>query len=184
MAFVKSIPASEESVTAVMKRYPDQAIPMTQLTGIVMRTGECQFTPEQRELIAAFASGTNRCTYCYETHRATAEAFGVDEGLLASLLQDLDASPVNEKMKPVLRFARKLTETPSRIVQSDVDAIFEAGWDENSFHYLVMICGLFNFYNRLMDGYGVRNTPEFRNSRGRVLAEEGYDVVTKALEGV
>ena len=182
MSFLASIPEAEESVSAVLKRYPDHAIPLTQLTQIVMRTGECAFTHPQRELIAAYASGTNDCTYCYNSHRATAEAFGVEEGLLNSMLDDLDASAVDEKLKPVLRYVGKLTATPSRMVQSDVDAIFEAGWDEDSFHYAVMICALFNFYNRLMDGYGVENTPEFRESRGRMLAETGYGVVTDALK--
>ena len=182
MVFVKSIPEAGESVTAVMKRYPDQAIPLTQLTEIIMRSGDCGFSTEERELIAAFASGINNCTYCLNTHKATAEAFGVEQGLLAALLEDLESSPVDGKLKPVLRYVKKLTETPSRMVQADADAIFEAGWDEDSFHYAVMICGLFNFYNRLIDGYGVKNTADFRLSRGRALAEQGYGIVTDALK--
>ena len=79
MAFVASVPLEEESVGAVMRRYPDQAIPLMEMTEVVMRTGECAFTPEQRELIAAYASGTNSCTFCFDTHRATAEAFGVED---------------------------------------------------------------------------------------------------------
>ena len=119
MVFVKSIPEADESVTAVMKRYPDQAIPLTQLTEIIMRSGDCGFSPEERELIAAFASGINNCTYCLNTHKATAEAFGVEQGLLAALLEDLESSPVDDKLKPVLRYVKKLTETPSRMVQAD-----------------------------------------------------------------
>ena len=181
MSFVESVPESEESVSAVLRRYPDHAVPITQLTEIVMRTGDCAFSPEQRELIAAYASGTNQCTYCFNTHRATAEAFGVDPDLFGALFDDLDASPVQDSLKPVLRFVKKLTETPSKMVQADADAIFQAGWDEDCFHYTVMICGLFNFYNRLMDGYGVKNTAEFRQSRGRALAETGYGIVTQGL---
>jgi hypothetical protein len=98
------------------------------------------------------------------------------------MLTDLDTSGVDEQMKPVLRFVGKLTESPSKIVQADVDAIFDAGWKEDSFHFTVMICGLFNFYNRLMDGYGVRNTAEFRQSRGAALADRGYTIVTDTLE--
>jgi uncharacterized peroxidase-related enzyme len=182
MSFVPSVPETEESVSAVLRRYPQQAILLTELTDIVMRSGDCEFTAEERELIGAFASGTNACTYCYDTHKATAEAFGVDENLLDSMLSDLDASAVGEKLKPVLRYVKKLTETPSKMVQADVDAIFDAGWDEDCFHYTVMICGLFNFYNRLMDGYGVKNTAEFRESRGRLLVDSGYGVVTDGLK--
>ena len=93
-----------------------------------------------------------------------------------------EGSPVDAKLKPVLRYVKKLTETPSRMVQADADAIFEAGWDEDCFHFTVMICGLFNFYNRLIDGYGVKNTADFRLSRGRALAEQGYGIVIDALK--
>ena len=174
MAFVKSIPEDEESVHAVMRRYPDQAHPMMQFSENILRTGECAFTHEQRELIAAFSSGLNDCEYCYNTHKATAEAFGVDEGLLDHMVNDLETAAVDAKLMPVLRYVRKLTRSPSRIVQADADAIFAAGWGEDEFHFAVMICAMFNMMNRIMDGYGVRNTAAFRVERGRKLAETGY----------
>lgn len=174
MAFVKSVPAEGEAVGTVVGRFPDSAIPLTEMTEVLMRTGDCGFSPEERELIAAYVSGTNSCTFCYDTHRATAETFGVDAGLLEALLGDLESAPIDDRLKPVLRFARKLTLTPSKMVQADADAIFDAGWDEAAFHYTVMITALFNLYNRIMDGYGVRNTPEFRQERGEWLAKSGY----------
>lgn len=182
MAFVTSVPVEEESVGAVMRRYPDQAIPLMEITEVVMRTGDCAFSPEERELIAAYASGINSCTFCYHTHKATAERFGVDDGLLDSLLTDLDGSPIDDRMKPVLRYVRKLTETPSKMVQADADAIFDAGWDEHCFHFTVMICALFNMYNRIMDGYGVRNTADFRQTRGELLADSGYAWVIDVIK--
>ncbi len=182
MAFLKSVPAEEESVAAVLRRYPRQAMLITELADQLMRSGECAFTSKERELIGAFTSGTNDCTYCYDTHRVTAEAFGVDEGLLESMLRDLDGSAVDEKLKPVLRFVKKLTESPSRMVQADLDAIFDAGWGEDDFHYAVMICALFNFMNRMIDGYGVKNTAEGRLMRGQLLVDTGYRVVTDALK--
>ena len=182
MSFVESVPESKESVSAVMRRYSQQAIPLTELSDVVVRSGECAFTSEQRELIGACTSGTNDCTFSYITHKATAEAFGFDAGLLESMLDDLDGSDVEEKLKRVLRFVRKLTKTPSRIVQADVDAIFDAGWDETCYHFAVMICGLFNMMNRIMDGYGVKNTAEGRAPRGKILAEKGYRVGTDVLK--
>ena len=174
MSFIRSIPELEESVSAVMKRYPEQAVPLIGLADIIMRKGKCQFSAQERELIAAFASGTNACTYCYNTHKATAEAFGVNEDLLENLLADIDTSAVDDKLKSILHYVKKLTESPSRMLQADVDAIFAAGRDEDSFHFTVMICALFNMMNRIMDGYGVKNTAEFRQSRGAMLAVDGY----------
>jgi len=177
MSFLESVPESEEGVAAIMRRYPAQAVPMMELSELLLREGECEFSSEQRELIAAYASGINNCTYCYNTHKATAEAFGVDKQLLDAMVSDLETSAVDEKLKPVLRFVAKLTKSPSRMVQADVDAIFKAGWDEDCFHFAVMICGLFNMMNRLLDGYGVKSTAEFRLSRGKMLAESGYRAV-------
>ena len=174
MAFVASVPAEEEAVGTVMCRYPSQAIPLMELTEIVMRTGQCAFTMQERELIAAFSSGMNGCTFCYNTHKATAEAFGVDSALLEDLLADIETAAIDDKLKPVLRYAKKLTQSPSQMVQSDADAIFAAGWDEDCFHYTVMICALFNMYNRIMDGYGVKNTAAFRQTRGELLKDAGY----------
>lgn len=180
MAFVDSVPENEESVAAVMRRYPGQALPMLQFSENIMRSGECAFTPEQRELIGAYASGLNNCTYCYNTHKATAEAFGVDETLLDVLVSDLESAAIDERMLPVLRFVKKLTRTPAQMVQADADAIFDAGWDEDCFHHTVMICALFNMMNRIMDGYGVKNTSAFRRERGTLLAERGYLPVVPA----
>ncbi len=181
MSFFDSIAVAEEGVAAVFKRYPQHGIPLTQLTEILMRTGDCQFSAKERELIGAFVSGTNACTYCYETHKAAAEAFGVDDKLLRDLLEDVDSSTVDDKLKPVLRYVKKLTESPARMVQDDVDAILNVGWDENSFHFVVMICALFNFYNRVLDGYGIENTPECRHSRGVMLADKGYGFVAEKI---
>ena len=174
MAFVDSVTKEEESVAAVMRRYPDQAIPMMQYSEAILRGGDCALTNEQRELIGAYTSGLNNCTFCYNTHKATAEAFGVEEGLLDALVNDLESAPVDDKMKALLGYARKLTKEPSKMVQADADAVFDAGWDEDCFHYTVMICAMFNMMNRIMDGYGVENTAEFRIERGRMLAERGY----------
>ena len=117
MSFIESVPESEEGVAAIMRRYPTQAMPLLELSEMLLREGDCEFSSEQRELIAAYASGINNCTYCYNTHKATAEAFGVDEELLDAMVLDLETSAVDEKLKPVLRFVAKLTRSPSRMTQ-------------------------------------------------------------------
>ena len=60
------------------------------------------------------------------------------------------------------------------MVQADVDAIFNAGWNERDFHFIVMICAVFNLYNRIIEGYGVENTSTYRMESGAALAAEGY----------
>ncbi len=59
-------------------------------------------------------SGLNACAYCHGVHTATAQAFGVSEGTLGALLDDVGAAPVAERMKSLLRYVGKLTLTPPR----------------------------------------------------------------------
>ena len=174
MSFISRIPEEKGSLGAILKPYPEIATPVSMMTEYVMRSEGVQFSRAEREVIATFVSDLNACTFAARTHQAAAEALGVSGTLFDALLDDIDASPVDDKLKPVLKYVRKLTLTPTRMTQLDVDAIFDAGWDEKSFHFSLMICGMFNFYNRLLEGYGIKNTQAFREKAGRGLAESGY----------
>lgn len=165
----------------LLKPHPESGRQVMALTQTLLR-GPSSLTPAERELIAAYTSGLNACTFCCDTHTATAEALGVDAGLLGSLLEDLEGAPVAERMKPILRFVRKLTQSPSRMTRADADAIFAAGWDEDAFYHAVSICGLFHYYNRLIEGYGVVSAPDYRRAVGERLAEQGYGTALQLPE--
>lgn len=130
----------------------------------------------EREVIAAFVSALNACRFCHGAHAAAAEALGADPGLIEALVEDIDTAPVSEKMKPLFSFVKKLTENPSRMVEGDARAVFDAGWDEVALHDAIAVCALFNTYNRLVEGHGVKgqDAEDFRR-RGGMLAEFGYN---------
>lgn len=172
MPFVKTVPENARP-SSILKQFPDSGALIMDFTEQLLR-GKSSLTPAQRELIAAYTSGLNTCRFCCDTHTATAEALGVGKGLVDSLIADLDASGIEPEMKPILHYVRKLTESPSRMTQADADAVFEAGWDEDAFYHAVSICGLFNYYNRLIEGYGVKSNPDYRDLIGQRLADEGY----------
>ena len=136
--------------------------------------GPSAFSPGQRELIAAYVSGVNACTYCLGGHVAAAEAFGVEIGLFEQLMDDVDSAGVDERLKPVLMFVKKLTLTPALMTQADADAVFAAGWDEKALHDAIVVCCMFNFMNRLVDGHGIRTNPDVFGERGRRHKEFGY----------
>lgn len=124
----------------------------------------------QRELIAAYVSGLNSCAYCYGVHSLTAAAFGIDEGVFDKLMDDPDSAPLDNKMKPLLRLARRLTLEPAKTVQADIDAITDAGWKEQTAHDAILVCCMFNFMNRLLDGHGVKGDAATYRSRVKILA--------------
>ena len=93
-----------------------------------------------------------------------AEHFGVDAGLLEALMADVDAAPVDEKMRPLLRYVGKLTTTPAKLTQADADAVFAAGWSESEFHIAILVSARFNFINRLVQGHGIQHNAAIGDS--------------------
>lgn len=180
MSYLKSLPA-ETTLLQVFSAYPDSARPLLSLHEVVMR-GPSPFSPGERELIAAYVSGLNNCTYCHGIHTVTAEAFGIPEGLLAAAVADLDSAPVDERIRPVLRYVGKLTREPSRMDDVDAEAVFAAGWDEQALHDAVTVAALFNFMNRMVEGIGIRADDAYAQVSGRRLRDGGYAGLASLLD--
>jgi alkylhydroperoxidase family enzyme len=77
-------------------------------------------------------------------------------------------------MKPVLRYARKLTEKPDSITQTDADAVFAVGWGESALYQTVAVTALFNFMNRLVEGTGIELDQSYVKPASERLAKTGY----------
>ncbi len=112
-------------------------------------------SPADKETIAAFTSELNNSDYCFIGHSRVAVKLGADRAVFEPLLKDIQTAPVREEMKPLLTFIRKLTLTPARVTQEDVDAVFAAGWDEQSVHEAICVCARFSMMNRLTLGHGL-----------------------------
>lgn len=180
MSYLPSLPR-DAVLLDVFKAYPDHARPLLDYHQVLLRSPS-PLTVRDRELIAAYVSGLNACTYCHGVHTATAEAFGVPEGLLSDLLADVETAAIDARMRPVLRYVRKLTLTPSRMTPSDAEAVFAAGWDEQALHDAVSVCALFNLMNRLVEGLGITaGEAYFGAAAGRLSREAGYAGLRAAL---
>lgn len=157
MTIFPSLPDTPQ-LDSVFRRFPHAAPPLLELHDRLMRD-RSPLTVAERELIAAFVSGLNACTYCHGSHVIAAGAFGIDESLFEGLLADVATSAVDEKIKPLLRFVAKLTRTPSRITSEDAESVYAAGWDEQALFDAISVCALFSFMNRIVDGSGVTVNP-------------------------
>jgi uncharacterized peroxidase-related enzyme len=180
MSYLKSLPA-ETTLLQVFRAHPEPAKHLLAFHETLLR-GDSPFTTGEREMIAAYVSGLNSCDYCHGIHTVTAEAFGVPAGLLEAAVADLDSAPVSDKLKPVLAYVGKLTRTPSRMTEADAEAVFAAGWDENALHDAVLVCALFNFMNRMVEGIGIKADAAYATESGERLAEVGYAGLAKFLD--
>lgn len=131
---------------------------------------------QQRELMAAYVSGLNACSFCYGSHEAVAREFGLEPALIESLLEDLESSSLSDKDKSIFRYLKKLTLEPSKLSPRDAKQVFEAGWTEEELHHAILIGCLFNFYNRLLDGHGVKGNGAIYEMGAKHLSTKGYKV--------
>ncbi|MCT2583730.1 carboxymuconolactone decarboxylase family protein [Actinophytocola gossypii] len=180
MSHLGSLP-DDAVLMDVFRAYPDTSRPLLDYHELVMR-GPSPFTVAERELIAAYVSGVNSCGYCHGVHTATAEACGIPSGAVPAAVVDLDAAPVDERMRPVLRYVGKLTRTPAEVTRADADEVRAAGWDDRALHDAVMVCALFNFMNRMVEGHGIHAGPDYFATSGVRLKEIGYAGLTDLLE--
>ncbi len=163
----------------VFRRFPRAVAPLLAYHDRLLRD-RSDLTVAERELIAAYVSGINACTYCYGAHALAAEAFGIAPALFEQLLADLDSSPIDEKLKPILAYVGKLTRTPSKMVPGDAAAVYAAGWSEEALFDAISVCALFNMMNRIVEGSGISidplaMTPEDRAARTSRMAAPGTD---------
>ncbi len=152
MPFFKSL-SGDSGPGDVFKAYPEIYGPWADTSQALMN-GPSPLSPGEREMIAAFVVGVAKCEYAYVAHTAAAYAWGIEEGLIDALLEDLENAPVDAKFKPLLAYARKLTLTPSEVTQADADAVFDAGWNEKAMHDAIAVTARMNFMCRLVQGHG------------------------------
>jgi len=157
------------SLVDVFRKYPDTSRALGALHHEIMRR-ESAFTEGERELMASLVSALNGCGFCTGIHESAAEAFGIEPGLLAEVVADVDTAGVEERLKPVLRFVAKLALQPSRMVDQDKQAMLDAGWDEKAVYDAVCVCAFYSFMNRYVDGTGLESAPDELRRMGRQLA--------------
>jgi uncharacterized peroxidase-related enzyme len=174
MPFMSFLP-DDADMREIIHHRPKPMEIFNQLTHDLMR-GPSAFTVGERELIGAFVSSTNDCPYCAGLHTVIASHFDIPESTLEALALDFEIAPVEQRMRPVLRYVEKLTKSPYKMTQADADAVYAVGWDEFALSDAVLICGLFNMANRIIEGHGInRETPRGNFEMiGQWLAEFGY----------
>ncbi|WP_420584492.1 carboxymuconolactone decarboxylase family protein [Ruegeria sp.] len=169
--------SKDATLGTVLSSFPDKLAPWCEYVSLVMR-GDSDLSFSERELIAAYVSGLNACSYCHGAHTTFAHAFGIDPKLIEALMTDLDSAPVEQKLKPILAYVSKLTLTPSRMAEQDARDVYAAGWSEEALFDAIQVCGAFNLVNRIVEGTGISRVQgdptEIDENRLRKLRSESF----------
>ena len=168
-----------QGVADVFLRDPGRYTPLLQFIESVM-AGESDLTKAEREMIAAYVSKLNGCDFCLGAHKWTLAALDVDLKTIEAAEAGPEAEGVEEKLRPLLRFAGKLTRNPEAVGQADVDALLAAGWSEQAVEDTINLASLFNYVNRLVDAFGIKGSESYFKQVGRALATRGYEPLIRS----
>jgi uncharacterized peroxidase-related enzyme len=146
---------------------------LVRFTEEVMR-GPSPLSPGLRELIGAYFSRQNQCSFCSDAHAAAAAEL-LQEGLVDEVLRDLETSRLDEPHKALFRYIGKLARNASRVTGADINLLKEAGWSEEAIYDALTVASVFKFYNTWNNGSGVQNmkSSDYLYS-GKVLNTLGY----------
>lgn len=118
--------------------------------------------PKEREIIAEFTSKLNGCKYCNTSHKAFADSIGATD-------ED------RKRLKPILNYVKKLTLSPSSLNQKDYKKVIDAGFTEQQLSDAIGVCAAFNFYNRIVEGHGIKAKEDYSDEIEMINAK-GYDL--------
>jgi uncharacterized peroxidase-related enzyme len=83
----------------------------------------------------------------------------LDAELAAALRRDYREADLTPPERAMLDFAVKLTEQPARMTAADVQALRDAGFNDQAVLQITMIAAFFNYINRVADALGVGADP-------------------------
>jgi len=169
------------SLPSIFEKFPKRAsLMMSLMVDVMLETDE--LSKLDKELIFTFTSYQNACHFCFESHKAVAQAYGMDQEQFSRIVEDIEGADIDKKLKTVLMFVQKLSNSPSKIVEADVERLTGAGYSETAVMDIISVCSLANYMNRFVDGLGVDITTEQAQQMGAVMIQvDGYELMRQNI---
>lgn len=174
-AVIRAVTRSPVADALKTNRYrPDfYGLPMRVLTQKLMR-GDSSWSVGDRELMGACVSQANECQVCTATHGGVAALAYQDDARVASVLADLEAAPIDERLRATIRLLRKLTREHG-VTVDDVRAVLAAGVSREQLEDALAVAFVFNVVDRLSRTFGwVVASPRASSAGSRFLFKRGY----------
>ena len=118
-------------------------------------------TKLEREMIAVAVSSVNHCFYCLTAHGAAVRQLSGEPALGELMVMNYRAAELPYRQRAMLDFAVKLTETPDKIVESDRQALREAGFSDADIWDIAAVTAFFNMSNRMAAATDMMPNPEY-----------------------
>ena len=134
-------------------RIPDLVDAQLRMREVIMRDGA--LSAQLKGQLALVVSGINTSSYCVAVHLELLRTLGIEKPLGRILATNYSRAQVGDKVQVLFQFADKLTRSESEVGQTDIDAVFAAGWNQAELFETVLVVSLMNFANRFAIGCGL-----------------------------
>ena len=177
------LPEELPGIRALLAFRPETAKPLSDLADALLHAPGT-LAPGERELIAAYVSRLNNCTFCHNSHAAIAACHLDDEGLVRSVMENPDRADISEKMKALLAVAAKVQQSGRAVQAEDIERARRAGATDTEIHDAVLIAAAFCMYNRYVDGLATWAPADLDGYRQRAafVAKLGYSAVLPQVQ--
>jgi len=112
------------------------------------------------EAVGVVVSRLNGCDYCAQHHtkglKRLLMASSLDcESYVSALDLETPGKPFSLQEQKGLAYARKLTREPGSIIDTDIESLHAAGFDDGEILELNQVAAYFDYANRTVSGLGV-----------------------------
>ncbi len=111
------------------------------------------------EACGVYVSHLNGCHYCFEHHYSGMTRLLGDDSrstvIRQSFLNDTPSEAFSDQHLQVMNYVRKLTVSPTEVIEADVKALRESGLDDGEILEINQVVSYFNYANRMVVGLGV-----------------------------
>ena len=169
-------------IRALLAFRPETAGPLGALANVLLHAPN-SLTPGERELIAAYVSHLNNCTFCWRSHAAIAACHLDSEALVDAAVANPEGAALTLKMKALLALAARVQQSGRTVTPADIARARDEGATDVEIHDTVLIAALFCLYNKYVDGLATAlpDDPAYFQLLGERIAvgygrrPEGYD---------
>jgi uncharacterized peroxidase-related enzyme len=82
-----------------------------------------------------------------------------DDQLAERIEADYETAGLDERRLWMLRYVEKLTRTPAKMTEEDVDGLRRTGFSDEDILQIVEVTAYYAYVNRIADGLGVELEP-------------------------
>lgn len=177
-AFIALKDESEQGILAGFSYNPQVASAMGKIAQTLLR-GDALLglTDGEKELVAAFASRMNECTFCTKSHEAVARLLLKDNALVDEVMSSLRKDDVTDpRWREICTLISEVT-IPETSDMEEFNLSERKLLTDDEYYAIVTITSAFNMFNRFVIGLGLdkEDIPaEYYEMTAKHLVENGY----------